>query len=104
MADMIENYFKFEFHAVARFLQSERVNQNEIHRRSVFMDRKSSVERKCLWCSKFRDGRTALSDDPEKQRGRPRTSHTDEYYAIVEGLIRDDQTVKVRESHCKIQL
>jgi hypothetical protein len=39
----------------------------------------------------------ALNDDSEKNRGRPRTSHTDENYVIVKGLIRQDRRVKVCE-------
>jgi hypothetical protein len=49
-----------------------------------------------MWCNKFKDGRTALNDDPEKQRKGPRTLHTDENYIFVEGLIREDPGVKVR--------
>jgi hypothetical protein len=37
----------------------------------------------------------ALNDDPEKHRGRPRSLHTDENCVVVEGLIREDQRVKV---------
>jgi hypothetical protein len=39
----------------------------------------------------------ALNADPHIRRGRPRTSHTDENCVIVEGLIREDGRVKVRE-------
>jgi hypothetical protein len=39
----------------------------------------------------------ALNDDPEKHRGRPKTSHTDENCVNVEGLIREDRRVKVRK-------
>jgi hypothetical protein len=49
-----------------------------------------------LWCNKFKDGRTALNDDPPKHRGRPRASHTDEN-CVIAGLIREDRRVKVRE-------
>jgi hypothetical protein len=38
-----------------------------------------------LRCNKFKDGRMALNNDPQKQRGRPRTSHTDENCITVEG-------------------
>jgi hypothetical protein len=47
-----------------------------------------------LRCSKFKDGRTALSDDPEEHRGRSRTWHTDENGAILEGLVREDLRTK----------
>jgi hypothetical protein len=50
-----------------------------------------------VWCNKFKDGRKALNDDPQKHRGRPRTSHTDKNRVIVEGLLREDQRVKIRE-------
>lgn len=39
-----------------------------------------------------------LNDDPEENRGRPRTSHTDENCLIVEGLFKEDCRTKV----CKI--
>jgi hypothetical protein len=50
-----------------------------------------------VWCNKFKYGRKALNDDPEKCRGRARTSRTDKNGVILEGLIREDQRVKVRE-------
>jgi hypothetical protein len=39
-----------------------------------------------------------LNDDPQKHRGRSRTSHIDENCVIVEGLIKKDQRVKVHET------
>jgi hypothetical protein len=51
----------------------------------------------CMWCNKFKDGGTGLNDDPQKHRGRPRTSHTDENCVIVKGLIREDRRVEVCE-------
>jgi hypothetical protein len=39
----------------------------------------------------------ALNDDPQKHGGRPRTSHIDENCVTVEGLIREDQRIKVHE-------
>jgi hypothetical protein len=50
-----------------------------------------------VWCSKFKDGQTSLNDDPQKHKGRPRTSHTDENCVIVDGLIRENRRVKVHE-------
>jgi hypothetical protein len=41
---------------------------------NVFIRKEVSV-----WCSKFKYGRTALSDDPEIT-GRPTTSYTDEKF------------------------
>jgi hypothetical protein len=35
MAEIIENYSKFEVHVVVRSLQTEGVSQSEIHRRLV---------------------------------------------------------------------
>jgi hypothetical protein len=59
------------------------------------MARARSAERKCLaWCNKFKNGRTALNDDPEKPRGN---NDTEENYVIVDGLIRKDRSVKVHE-------
>jgi hypothetical protein len=99
MASVIENYSKFEVCTMVRFLQEEGASQGEIHRRlvSVYSQNVFSQMEVPVWCSKFKDGRTALNDDPQKHRGTPRTSHTDEYCVIVKGLIREDRKVKVRE-------
>jgi hypothetical protein len=48
--------------------------------------------------------RNMLNDNPEKQRGRPKTKHTDENCVIVEGLEREDRRVKDWELHSKNQL
>jgi hypothetical protein len=56
------------------------------------------------YSNKFTDGQMKLNDDPGKDRGRPRTSHTDENCVIVKGLIKEDRTVKVRKMYCKKQL
>jgi hypothetical protein len=74
MAGVIESYFKFEVRAVVRFLQAERVSQGEIHRRleSVSGQNVSSRKEVFLWGKKFKDGRAALNDDPEKRRGKTR--------------------------------
>jgi hypothetical protein len=56
-----------------------------------------------VWCNKFRDGRTALNDDPEKHGGRPRATRTDGNCVTVEGLIREDRRVKVLTMCCKNQ-
>jgi hypothetical protein len=50
-----------------------------------------------VWCQKFKDGQTALNDDPQKHRGRSRTTHTDENRVTVEGCLREDQRVKIHE-------
>jgi hypothetical protein len=64
---------------VVRFLQAEGVSESEIHHRCVFTARTFSTERKfLLWYKRFKDGRTALNDVPQKHRGRSGTSHTDE--------------------------
>jgi hypothetical protein len=69
MAGVSENYSTFEVRAAVRFLQGERVSQGEIHRRLVSVYGVNVFSRKgaSLWCKKFRDGRTALNDDPEKR-------------------------------------
>jgi hypothetical protein len=48
---------------------SRGLSQSEIHRRSVIVYGPNvwSREEMSVWCDKFRDGRTALNDDPEKQ-------------------------------------
>jgi hypothetical protein len=85
MADVIENYYKFEVRAVVRFLQAEGVSQRKLHREieSVYGDKVFSRKEVSVWCNKFKDGRTALNDDPEKNSGRPRTSHTDANFIFV---------------------
>jgi predicted DNA-binding transcriptional regulator AlpA len=50
-----------------------------------------------VWYNKFKDGRTARINDPQKHRGRPKTSHADENCVIVKGLRREDRRVEVRE-------
>jgi hypothetical protein len=87
----------FEDRAAIRFLHAG-VSQCEIHHglvsvygQNVFSQKEVSVR-----CSKFKDGRTAL-DDPHKHTGRPRTSHNDENYVIVESLTREHRRVKVCE-------
>jgi hypothetical protein len=51
MTSVIENYSKFEAHAVVQFLQAQGVSQSEIHRRlvSVF-----SRKEEFAWCNKFK--------------------------------------------------
>jgi hypothetical protein len=44
----------------------------------------------------LKDGQTAQNYDTQEQKGRPRTSPTDENCVIVEGLAREDRRVKVR--------
>jgi hypothetical protein len=89
---VIENYSKFEVHTVVRFLHVEGVSQSEIHCKLVSVYGQNVFSRKevAVWCNKFKDGKTALNDDPQKHRGRPRTVHTDENCVTVEGLIRED--------------
>ncbi|KAK4877667.1 hypothetical protein RN001_010173 [Aquatica leii] len=70
MACVIAEYSKCEVRAVIRFLQAEESNQSEIHRRL---------------------------EGVYKNRGRARTSYTDENCSIVEGLIMEDRRIKVRE-------
>jgi hypothetical protein len=48
-----------------------------------------SAERKCLYGATNLKSLRVLNDYPEKQRGRPRTLHTDEN-SIVKGLIREE--------------
>jgi Mn-dependent DtxR family transcriptional regulator len=39
----------------------------------------------------------ALNDDLQNNRGRPRTSHSDENCVNIESLIKEDQRIKVHE-------
>jgi hypothetical protein len=50
-----------------------------------------------VWCNKFEDGQTALNDDPEKHRGRQKTSFIDDKFVTVESLVTEDRRVKVHE-------
>jgi hypothetical protein len=93
-----QNYSKFEGVAGAQsdfFEQKE--CQDEIHRKSVSVyGQKVFYWKEMSVCNRFKDCRKALSDDPEKHRGKATTSHTNENCVIVEGLITDDRIVKVR--------
>jgi hypothetical protein len=92
MAFVIENYSKFEVRAVVKIFASRRSeseqdsSQVSVCGQNVFRQKEVSG-----WCNKFKDGQTALYDDPQKHRGRTRTSHTVENYVIVKGLIREDR-------------
>jgi hypothetical protein len=46
MASVIENYSKFQVHAVLRFLQAERVSESEIHCRLVSVYSQNVLSRK----------------------------------------------------------
>jgi hypothetical protein len=65
MVIVVENYPKFEACMLITFLQAEGMGQSKIHHRLV--------KEVSLWYNKFKDGQTALNDDAEKLRGRPRT-------------------------------
>jgi hypothetical protein len=99
MASVIENYSKFEVRGVVRFLQAEGVSQSEIHRRlvSVYGQNVFSQNEVSVWCNKFKDSRLALNDNPRNPEADQGPLHTDENCVIVEGLIREDQRVNVRE-------
>lgn len=99
MAGVTGNYSKFEVCTVVRFLQAEGVSQSKIHCRlvSVYGQKVFSRKEVSVWCNKFKDGLTALIDDPQQHRGRPRILHTDGNCVSVKGLRREDQSVKVRE-------
>jgi hypothetical protein len=84
----------------SEFLQAEGVRQSEIHRHlgnvcgQVVFSRKEVP----VWRNKFEDGRMTLGYDPEKHRGRPRTTHTDGNSSIIEGLLRKDGRVRLPEA------
>jgi hypothetical protein len=69
LADVIENYFELEFHAMVRFSQAEEVHQTEIHCRlvSVYRQNVFSQEEVSVCFKTFKDNIMALKDDPEKQ-------------------------------------
>jgi hypothetical protein len=47
-----------------------------------------------MWCNKLKDGQTG-------HRDKPRTLCTNKNYVIVERFIKEDETVKIRETHYK---
>jgi hypothetical protein len=52
-----------------------------VYGQNVFSRKEVSV-----WRNKFKDGRTALNDEPGQHRGRQKTSLTDEDFVIMEGF------------------
>jgi hypothetical protein len=69
---------------VVIFFQAEGVSESEIHRRlaSIYGQKVFSRKEVFLWCNKFKYGRTAVNVDPQKHRGRQRTSHTDDNFVL----------------------
>jgi hypothetical protein len=99
MGSVIDNYSKFEVCTVFRYLQVERVSESKFHQRlvSVYGQNVFSQKEVSVWCNKFKDGHTALNDDPGKEEGRQSHSHTDKNCGTVKSLIREDQGVKFCE-------
>jgi hypothetical protein len=64
MAGVTENHCKFELCAVVRFFQAEGVSQ--VRSASVYGQKVLSRKKVSVWRNRFKDGRTALNDDPEK--------------------------------------
>jgi hypothetical protein len=65
--------------------------ENTLNKRHYFNLASLSSVNDCL------ENMGALNDGPQKHRDRPRTLHTDENCVILEGLIREDRKVKLRE-------
>jgi hypothetical protein len=86
--------------AVVRYWQAEGVIHSEVHHRlvSVYCQIVFSLKEVSLRCNKFKDCRTALNVNPEKQESRSRSSHIDENCVTVEGFVRADLRTK---THCK---
>jgi hypothetical protein len=105
MAGAIANYSKVEGRAMVIILQTEKFNQNEVHRKLVNIYGMKDVGQKevSVSCNEFIDGRSALMMI-QRNGDRPRASHSDENFVIVEDLIREDRRVKIREKHCEKQL
>jgi hypothetical protein len=84
MIDMIDNY-KPEARMTAKLLQAEGVSQGEIHRRllSVYFQKVFGPKEMTAWRNKLK------MMNPEKHRGRSRTSRTDENCVVVEGKIKE---------------
>jgi hypothetical protein len=99
MASVTEKYSMFDVRKVVRLSQVEEMSESGILRRLLCACGPNVFSRKevSVWCDRFQDGRTALNDDPEGDRGGPRTSHTVEIYVIVEGLTRGNRRVKFHE-------
>jgi hypothetical protein len=49
-----------------------------------------------VWCKKFKNGRTALITEEEQG-----PQSTDKDFVVVESLLREDRSVRVRETRCK---
>jgi hypothetical protein len=73
MGGVVENYSKFEACAVVRFMQAGRMGQSGIRRRLDSVYYQNVFSRNI----EFKECQMAVNDDPEKHRGRPKTSHTD---------------------------
>jgi hypothetical protein len=105
MAGVIENYSNFEVRAVVKYFLADGVSESEIQCRLMSVHGQKVLSREKCVCvvQECKDGRSACND-PEKHRGRPRPSHTDENCVTVDGLIKGDRGVKVSEKHYKQQL
>jgi hypothetical protein len=69
---------------MVRLLQAG-VNQSEIYCRlaSVYSQNVFSQKEVSVWYPKFKEGRTALNDNPQKHRGRLGTSHINEILSLL---------------------
>jgi site-specific recombinase XerC len=99
MTIVTENYSTFEIRAMVRFLQAEGMSHSKIQHRlaSVYSHNIFSRKEVSVSCNKIKDGQTALNDDPQKHRSRPKTLYTDENCVTVESLIKEGQRVKLHE-------
>jgi hypothetical protein len=90
MDGVTENYSKFKVCEV--LLQAEEASQSKIHGRwvSVYGQNDFRWKEVSVWNDKCKDGQTALNDEPEKHRGRPRALHNDENCVTVKSFIRED--------------
>jgi hypothetical protein len=65
---VIVYYSNFEVLTVVRFLQVEGVSQRDSSQVSVYEQNVFSPKEVAVWSNKFKEGRMALTDDPQKNR------------------------------------
>jgi hypothetical protein len=98
MAGVIQSYSQFEVRAVGAEVQRGTSQVSECLR-----PERSEPKGSVCAVQQIKNGRTALNDNPEKQRVRPRTSHTDEDCVIVEGNTEESRLVnRISKHNCAL--
>jgi len=97
MAAPIQSPAKCEVRSVIQFLNAKGEHPAEIHKQIVavygnFMNRQNVTK----WCREFSEGRTDVHD--EQRNGRP-SLNSDDLLQQIEGEIRANRRVTIRELH-----